>query len=108
MAAIVAGKLGSADLVQLTMTQPYTVPAGRFAAYTLTLCNRTANTAKIRFALATSGTVTADQYKEYDTPLLGNTTLQITGIAGPGNLPSVQSDIAGVSCVIEGIEEDVI
>lgn len=102
-----AGLLGAADLAVNTLAQPYTVPAGRFASYTATFCNRNAAQAKIRFALATGAAVTASQWKEYDAILPANTSVQVTGIAGPANRLSGQSDLANVSFVIEGLEEDI-
>lgn len=102
-----AGLLGSVSLSAMTMAQPYTVPADRFASYTVTFCNRGTAQALIRLALATSGTVSNSQYLEYDTPLPVGASLQVTGIAGPGNRISAYSDLANVTCVVAGLEEDI-
>lgn len=101
------GLLGSADLTANTLAQPYTVPASRYTSYTATFCNRGTVEAKIRFAVATGGAVAASQWKEYDTILPAGTSLQVTGIAGPGNRISGQSNVVSVSLVVEGLEEDI-
>jgi len=74
------GRLGTADLAANTNTTVYTVPAANFAVVTLSMCNRSTTQRSIRVAVAAADTPTPGEYIEYDTSLVGNGTLERTGI----------------------------
>jgi len=99
------GKLGSADLAANTNTTAYTVPASTFAVVTVSMCNRSTTQRSIRVALADADTPTSDEWIEFDTSLVGNGTLERTGIVlSAGQRIVVFSNSIDVAAVVYGLE----
>ena len=99
------GRLGTADLAANTNTTVYTVPAANFAVVTLSMCNRSTTQRSIRVALASADTPTPGEYIEYDTSLVGNGTLERTGIVvNAGQKIVVFANSVDVSAVVYGLE----
>ena len=99
------GRLGAADLSAATNTTVYEVPADNFAVVTVSICNRDAGNRTIRLALASADTPTAAEYLEFDTELVGNGTLERSGIvADAGKKIVVYSNSLSVSAVVYGLE----
>ena len=99
------GRLGIADLSANTNTTVYTVPAANFAVVILSMCNRSATQRAIRVAVAAADVPTAGEYIEYDTSLVGNGTLERTGIVvGAGQKIVVHANSVDVSAVVYGLE----
>ena len=92
-------------------TALHTVPAGQRAVFTVSLCNRSAVTTKVRLALTTGAAPTDADWIEYDTPIqaagaAGGSVLERTGLAlAEGQKLYVRADVAGVSAVVFGIQE---
>lgn len=99
------GRLGTADLAANTNTTVYTVPAANFAVVTLSMCNRSATQRSVRVAVAAADTPTPGEYIEYDTSLVGNGTLERTGIVvDAGQKIVVFANSVDVSAVVYGLE----
>ena len=99
------GRLGTADLAANTNTTVYTVPAANFAVVTLSMCNRSTTQRSIRVAVAAADTPTPGEYIEYDTSLVGNGTLERTGIVlAAGQKIVVFANSVDVSAVVYGLE----
>ena len=99
------GRLGTADLAANTNTTVYTVPAATFAVVTLSMCNRSTTQRSIRVAVAAADTPTPGEYIEYDTSLVGNGTLERTGIVvNAGQKIVVFANSVDVSAVVYGLE----
>lgn len=104
-------KLASGALEADTTTAIYTCPAGQKAIVTLTLCNRSAGSTKVRVGL-TNGAAPGDaDWIEYDTPVpaAGSATgsvLQLSGLAlGAGQQVHVRSAADGVTATVIGFEQ---
>ena len=104
-------RLAAQTLAAAADTALYTVPAGKRAVFTASLCNRSAATAKVRLALTSGGAPADADWIEYDTPVQpagsgGGSVLERTGIAlAEGQKLYARADVAGVSVVVFGIEE---
>lgn len=99
------GRLGAADLAASTNTTVYTVPADTFAVVTVSLCNRSSSSRTIRIALASADTPTDAEYLEYDVSLVGNGTIERTGIVmNQTQKIVVYSNSLDVSAVVYGLE----
>lgn len=101
-----SGILGAADLAATTNTTVYTVPAGKTATCTLSLCNRNAVSVKVRVALAAAASPSNSEFIEYDAVVPANTPLERSAIVLDATKRLVvYSDTAGVSAVAFGFEE---
>ena len=99
------GRLGTADLAANTNTTVYTVPAANFAVVTLSMCNRSTTQRSIRVAVAAADAPTPGEYIEYDTSLVGNGTLERTGIVvNAGQKIVVFANSVDVAAVVYGLE----
>jgi len=101
-----SGLLGKADLAKNTDTSLYTVPADALATVNLNLCNRTANTRKVRIIIR-SGTLTNADFLEYDSVMPPFGLLERTGLAlSAGETLTVRADGTGISARAHGFEEN--
>ena len=101
-----SGTFGQAALAAATNTTIFTVPAGKVATATVSICNTTANLANIRMAIAAADTPTAAEWIEYDTELLAYNTFERSGIVmSAGKKLVVRSDTANVAVTAYGFEE---
>lgn len=101
-----SGRLGAVDVAATTETTVYTVPAGKAASLTVSLCNRTSSAVTVRVALAAAATATAAEWIEYDAQIAPNGVLERTGLAlDSGQRLNVYTSAAGVSAVVFGFEE---
>lgn len=99
------GRLGANALSAATNTTVYTVPADTFAVVTASVCNRGSSDITVRLALASADTPTTAEYLEYDTTLVGNGTLERTGIVmDAGKKLVAYSSTSDASVVVFGIE----
>lgn len=79
------GTLGQADLAAATNTTVYTVPADTTATISISICNRSSLHRSIKIAISASGTPSDSEYIEYETSLIGNGTLERTGLVVSAN-----------------------
>ena len=101
-----SGRLGAADLTAATNTTLYTVPAAKVATFSVFFCNRTAQPALVRLALASSASPTNAEWVLYDILVDGNGSIERTGlILDAAKLAVVYSNNAGVSATAYGFEE---
>lgn len=99
------GRLGIADLSASTNTTVYEVPADNFSIVTLSVCNRDAGSRSIRVAIASADTPTGGEWIEYDTTLVGNGTLERSGLVmDAGKKLVIYSNSLSVSAVVYGLE----
>lgn len=99
------GILGTADLAGTTNTTVYTVPVDTFSIVTVNITNRSGVSRNIRLALAAAGTPTNDEYIEFDSELLGNGTIERSGVVvDAGKNIVAYADNTDVSVVVYGIE----
>lgn len=102
------GALGQSQPAATTLTDIYTVPAGKRATITVTACN-TSTTTTIRISHAINGASDAQkQYMLYDTNLTSNdaiSTIRFTVTAG--DVVRAYSNSGNVSFNVHGIEEDI-
>jgi len=86
-------------------TSIYTVPADTFAIVTISVCNRNASTRDIRVGLSTTASPTTAEWIEYDTELVGNGTLERSGVVlDAGKQVVVYSNSTDVTAMVYGIE----
>lgn len=101
-----SGTFGQAALAAATNTTIYTVPAGKVATATISICNPTTTLAGIRLAIAATDTPSAAEWIEYGTDLIAYSTLERSGIVlSAGKKLVVYSDVANVAVSAYGFEE---
>lgn len=99
------GRLGVAAIPATTLTTVYTVPAGNYTVFNVSVTNRNTSSVKIRMAMSSSATPSAEEYLEYDTTIIGNGVFERTGLVAHAGLNIViYSDTANVGCTVYGIE----
>jgi len=101
------GVLGRQALGAGTDDLVYTVPEATFSVVTISVTNRNTQTRDVRIAL-TDQTAPADaDYIEFDTELLGNGTLERTGVVlQTGFNVFVRSNSTDVTAVVYGLETE--
>lgn len=101
------GILGRAALGSGTDDLVYTVPESTFSVVTLSITNRNSQTRAVRVALTDQASPADADYIEYDTELLGNGTLERTGIVlQAGYKVFVRSNSTEVTAVVYGLETE--
>jgi hypothetical protein len=109
MAAIFAGRLAAVSPVSGIETVVYTVPLGRRASFTVSICSRGTSSARFRLALGTGIIPTpASNWIEYETLLSSRGVFERTGLVlFEGQQLVTLADNNNLSVVVYGIEEDV-
>lgn len=102
-----SGILGQGSPSANTDTTIYTVPAGLVAAVTIIAVNRSITEAKLRVALATTGTPGVAEYIEWDAvvPAHGGTYERTAPIMNAGRRVVVRDDQGTVSYTVSGFEQ---
>jgi hypothetical protein len=99
------GILGTEDLAATSNTTVYTVPNETFAVVTVNVTNRNDQSRQIRVATASSDTPDNSEWIEFDAELLGNGTLERSGIVlDAGKKIVAYSNSTDVNVVVFGIE----
>ena len=108
--AITSKRLAGASLVAATETLIYEAPASKHAAFKAFVCNQHAtNVAAIRVAVTSGGAPAAADFIRYDQDLPPQDSLDISNLGlTDGQRLYVESDVANVSVVLVGIEEDLV
>lgn len=102
------GRLGASAPSATTNTTVYTCPADTFSVVTVSVCNRGATDTAVRLALSSADSPTTAEYIEYDTVLVGNGTLERTGIAmDAGKRIVAYIGNSNASVVVYGIETEI-
>lgn len=101
------GRLASTDITNAaTNVQLYTPTSSKTGSVTVCFTNRNSSNAKVRLALTTSTSVTADAYLAYDVTVYPNENYERSGIVvGSGQYLYVRSDVISVNAVVFGYEE---
>jgi len=104
-----SGRLGAVAPSATTNTPLYTVGLDTFSVVTVSICNRSSADVTIRLALtAGSDTPTTAEYLEYDVTLVGNGTLERTGIVMDAGKKLVgYASASDTTFVVYGIETDI-
>jgi len=101
------GVLGRQALGAGTDDLVYTVPEATFSVVTISVTNRNAETRSVRIALTDQAAPADADYIEYDTELLGNGTLERTGVVlQAGYNVFVRSNSTAVTAVVYGLETE--
>jgi hypothetical protein len=102
------GRLGAVDLSSATETTVFAVTAGKTAAFSVNVCNRTtASDALVSIALAAGAGATAAEWIEFNTPVPPGGVLERTGLVlDAGKYLRASSSISSVSVVAYGYEDD--
>ena len=99
------GRLGTFALAATTNTTVYTIPAGYYSVFNVSITNTNATAVQIRLALATAATPAASEYLEYGTNIVPNGVFERTGLVANANLQVVvYSSASGVNVNVYGIE----
>ncbi len=101
-----SGRLGAVDLSATTNATVYTVPSGKSASVTITVCCRSTTGAAIRLALSATGTPSAGEWLEYDTVLGYSGIIEHSGIvlSATQNVVAYSTN-ANVNVMVVGVEE---
>lgn len=99
------GRLGTNALSATTLTTAYTVPTGYYAVCNVSFTNTSSSPVTIRLAMASTGTPSASEYIEYDTPVVAKGVFERTGLVLQAGLNIVAySSAANVNVNVYGIE----
>ena len=105
-----SGRLGAVDLSSATHTLVYTVPSSTLSVVNISVCNRNKASVKVRVSHLNGalGTLSEEDYIEYDTVIQPNSVLERTGVAMAATHTIVAySDTNKVSVQVHGIERAV-
>ena len=101
-----SGTLGQADLVAITNTAVYTVPAGKVASFNVNVLNRTASNVTVRMAISATSSPANSEFLEYEATVPANGVMERTGlVASAGKNLIVYASSTGVSVNVFGFEE---
>lgn len=102
-----SGILGRQLLTSSTNTTVYTVPAGKTASITISVCNQSSSDpAKIRIALSDSDTPESNNYIEYDSNVPAAGVLERSAVVlAAGQRVVARATTSSINVVIFGIEE---
>jgi hypothetical protein len=101
-----SGTFGQAALAAATNTTIFTVPVGKVATATVSICNRGGTVALVRVAVAATATPTLAEWIEFDAEISAKGVLERGGIVmDAGKRLVVFSDNANVSVSAYGFEE---
>lgn len=101
-------RLAASNLPADETTALYTVPAGKRAVFTVSLCNRSTTPVRIRLALTDGAAPIDADWIEYGQPLTASSVLERTGLVlTQGQAVFCHADGPDVSAVAFGIEEHV-
>ena len=101
-----SGTLGQADLVAITNTAVYTVPAGKVASFNVNVLNRTASNVTVRMAISATNSPANSEFLEYEATVPANGVMERTGlVASAGKNLIVYASSTGVSVNVFGFEE---
>lgn len=99
------GILGREALDAATDVVVYTVPADIFSVVTISVTNRNSESREVSIALSDAETPAAADYIEFNTELLGNGTLERTGVVlDAGKNIVINANSTDVTAVIYGLE----
>lgn len=99
------GRLGVSAIPATTLTTVYTVPTGYYTVLNVSITNRNTTPVRVRLAMASTSTPSAQEYIEYDVTIIGNGVFERTGLVVNAGLNIVvYSDTANVGCTVYGIE----
>ena len=106
--ATVKGILGQSAPPATTLTDIYTVPAGKSATCRVIVANRAAGAASFRVALAPLGAVDSnEQYVAYDKAIAANDAgTTIAFMVGPTDVVRVLASTGNLSFTCTGVEQD--
>lgn len=100
--------LGSSDLAANTDTNIYQCPSGQTAVVNVSICNRNSSPVNIRLMMSVGGqgSITNNEYLEYDYQLLANSAMERTGlIMSSLNYIVAHASTTGVSVIVYGIAQ---
>lgn len=98
--------VGQSNPAAITLTDLYTVPASTSFTGNIIIANRSAVATSFRLALAPAGAADAlTHYIAYDEPILGNDSIQFTGIAlAATDKIRVYATLATLTFTAQGVE----
>jgi hypothetical protein len=101
------GILGRNNLAASVNTSVYTVPVSKVSVFNVSLTNRGSVTAILSLALSDSGSPSANDYIEFNSPLIPGGVLERTGIVmDAGKVLVANTTNADISIVVFGYEEN--
>ena len=102
-----SGILGRSNLPASTNTSVYTVPSGKLSVFNVSIANRGSVTAILQLAMSDSGTPSANDYIEYNSPLIPGGVLERTGLVMDASKVLVANTSNNdLSIVVFGYEEN--
>lgn len=92
--------------VLLTNTTLYTVPTGYYSVFNVSLTNTTTSTITFKLALSSTTTPNAQDYIEFDTPVVAKGVFERTGLVAQAgvNVVCIASTGAALNATVYGIE----
>ena len=101
--ALVFGEIAQRNPAAATLEDLYTVPALTQIAARITVANRSGVATSFRIAVAIAGAAdSVEQYKAYDTPILGNDIYEKMITANAADVIRVRATLATLSFTLDG------